>query len=246
MPGLLVINPNTSANVTAALSQQIAARVPPEWRVTTATASFGAAYIVSEASYAIAAHAVLDAWAHASQFDAVLVGCFGDPGLEGLRELSTVPVIGLAEASMTEAARHGRFAIVTGGARWPAILQRRAAAAGLEESLAGIQIIPESGAELLATPERTLTRLTEEAWAAHTRFGADAVLIGGAALAGMGDAIAGRLDFPVIDNVSAAARAVAQLPPACSVQAQMASYSGLSEVLTRRLENPAQKMESLS
>jgi len=53
-------------------------------------------------------------------------GLIGDPGLLALRESSPAPVSGLAEAAFMDAARHGRFAIVTGGARWAPMLQRLA------------------------------------------------------------------------------------------------------------------------
>ncbi|KAF7598844.1 MAG: Asp/Glu racemase [Candidatus Dactylopiibacterium carminicum] len=243
MPRLLVINPNTSAHVTEALSRNLAAQVPAGWQIQAVTARFGAAYIASEAAYAIAAHAVLDAWATAAgEFDAVLVGCFGDPGLDALREIAGVPVLGLAETAMQAAARHGRFAIVTGGERWPAILRRRVAATGLSGQLAGIRVLPESGAELLADPARAIERLTEESHLARDTWGVEAVIIGGAALAGMGDVIAARLSFCVIDNVSAAARALTALPPAQPALPQPATCSGLSTELICRLAGTAREL----
>ncbi|WP_010106824.1 aspartate/glutamate racemase family protein, partial [Verminephrobacter aporrectodeae] len=121
-------------------------------------ARFGAPYIACEASYAVAAHTALDAWAHAlaqprQQPDAVLIGCFGDPGLMALRESSPAPVTGLAEASFIEAARHGRYAIVTGGARWAPMLHRLAQALGQAQALAGIHTVAPTGAQLAADPE---------------------------------------------------------------------------------------------
>lgn len=244
MPRLLVINPNTSAHVTEALRRHVAAQAPAGWQVQAVTARFGAAYIATEAAYAIAAHAVLDAWADApGDYDAVLVGCFGDPGLDALRELAGVPVLGLAETAMQAAARWGSFAIVTGGERWPAILRRRVAAAGLAGRFAGVCVLPESGVELLADPPRALERLAEEAHLAREMWGVDAVIIGGAALAGMGDAIAARLPFPVIDNVTAAARALAALPSARPALHQPAACSGLSVRLAARLQSPANEVE---
>lgn len=95
---LLVLNPNTSAEVTAALQAQIGTELAPSGAsLHTATATLGARYIASEASYAIAGHAALDAWAAHAQGsglpDATLIGCFGDPGLFALRELSERPVV---------------------------------------------------------------------------------------------------------------------------------------------------------
>jgi len=49
---------------------------------------------------AIAAHGVLDAFASATadgtRFDAVVVACFGDPGIDALKELTSVPVLSFA------------------------------------------------------------------------------------------------------------------------------------------------------
>ena len=85
-----------------------------------ATGRFGARYIASRAASAVAAHAALDAYAeHGAGADAVLIGCFGDPGLDALREVAPVPVLGLADAAGAEAMRIApRFGVVTGGAAW--------------------------------------------------------------------------------------------------------------------------------
>jgi allantoin racemase len=39
-----------------------------------------------------------------SSFDALVIGCFGDPGIRALRELLTIPVVGPAEATIHTAA----------------------------------------------------------------------------------------------------------------------------------------------
>ncbi|WP_409375225.1 hypothetical protein [Verminephrobacter aporrectodeae] len=63
MRQLLVINPNTSARVSALLQQHVQAAAGPHVAVRTATARFGAPSVACEASYAV--HAALDAWTHA-------------------------------------------------------------------------------------------------------------------------------------------------------------------------------------
>ncbi|RYF68991.1 MAG: Asp/Glu racemase, partial [Comamonadaceae bacterium] len=134
---LLVINPNTSASVSALLHARLRAVCPAHVAFEVVTARLGAPYIASESSFAVAGHATLDAWAAAThgagagperEFDAVLIGCFGDPGLLALRECSAAPVTGLAEAAFRQAAARGPFAIVTGGAAWAPMLRRHAQA----------------------------------------------------------------------------------------------------------------------
>ena len=210
---LLVVNPNTTVAVTELLARRVGAAVGASAEVEAVTARFGAEYIASEASYVVAAHAALEACrnhcdAHGRP-DAIIVGCFGDPGVFALRETFALPVIGLAEAAMREAAGHGRFAIVTGGAAWGPMLIRLARALELGDRLAGVGIVAATGAELAADPERALVTLAEACLGAMQ--GVEAVVLGGAALAGMAEAIASaatpRLAVPLIDSVDAAARA---------------------------------------
>ena len=130
MACLLVINPNTSASVSELLQRHLQARTGDALQVQAVTARFGAPYIACEASYAVAQHATLDAWAaaraHGGLPDAVLIGCFGDPGLFALRAGAGVPVSGLAEAAFLSAAKNGWFAIVTGVEPWRPMLERMA------------------------------------------------------------------------------------------------------------------------
>jgi len=211
MRHLLVINPNTSDHITALLRTHILGASAPDVAVHTCTARFGGKYIANEASYAVAGHAVLDAWADWSRQDgpapdAVLIGCFGDPGLLALRECSPVPVLGLAEAAFIEAAEYGRFAIVTGGAAWKPMLQRLAYSLGYADRLAGIHTVEASGAELAADPRGSLLLLAQACREVVQSSAAQAVILGGAGLAGMAAAIQHAVPVPVIDSVLAGVR----------------------------------------
>ena len=253
MPTALLINPNTAEWVTERLAGHLAAMLPadgtgPAIRLRAVTATFGASYIASEAAFAIAAHAALTAYADAAAqgpVDAVLIGCFGDPGLHALREIAPVPVLGLAEASIDEAGRCGRFAIVTGGRAWQPMLTRIVGQFGHAHRLAGITVIDRSGGELAADPagaRRLLTAACRDA----ALPGVDCVVLGGAAFAGYGDLIAPDVPVPVIDSVSAAARALrarfgtpaARGGTAAAAAVRLpdrADYIGIAPALARRI-----------
>lgn len=209
---LLLINPNTSGEVTERLLAHARSELPSGWTVHGVTARFGARYIACEASYAVAGHAALDAFAWAvaehggKPFDGVLIGCFGDPGLWALSECSPTPVVGLATASFELAARTGRFSVVTGGERWTPILRRLALESGHAGRLADIRTVSLSGAELAAQPARALNLLAQAGQASLASHPADAVVLGGAALAGMGQPLAERLGITVMDSVTAGVR----------------------------------------
>jgi allantoin racemase len=235
VPRLLLVNPNTSVAVTGQLVEHVRAALGPSVEIVAATARFGAAYIASETSYAIAAHAVLDSYAQFGRdCDAVLIGCFGDPGAFAMRELTPVPVIGLAEAAMREAARHGRFAIVTGGARWRVMLQRLAESLGLAEQLAAIHLVERTGAQLAADPVAARRVLADACRRAAADRGIKSVILGGAALAGMAEDFAATLDLPLIDSVTAGATAIGAAltaRPAADRAGDGLPYRGLSAEL---------------
>jgi Asp/Glu/hydantoin racemase len=213
VPRLLLINPNTSQVVTEKLAHHVRAALGETMTVEAVTATIGAAYIDSEASYAMATHATLEAYTDApgAPPDAVLVGCFGDPGVFAVREVSRGPVIGLAEAAFIEGAAQGRFAIVTGGTRWEPILARFALSTGHTASLAGIRTVAPSGAQLAADPKGARRLLAQACIEAARETGADCVILGGAGLAGMAADIAAQVPVPVIDSVLAGARQIAAL-----------------------------------
>jgi Asp/Glu/hydantoin racemase len=212
VPRILILNSNTTPSVTDLVARHAREVMGAGFDCVPATARFGARYISNEAAYAIAGHSALDAYAEAGPgFDAVLLACFGDPGLFALKELSPAPVVGLAEAGMLEAARHGRFSIVTGGVLWKVMLERLAMALGMHGRIASIRPIAWTGNMIAADPDGAIAFLAEETRAAAKEDGAEAVIMGGAALAGLAARIAPQVAIPVIDSVHAGARVAAAL-----------------------------------
>ena len=241
---ILLINPNTSPEVTEAVARVAQSVAPPGTTFVPVTGRFGARYIASRASAAIAAHAALDALAeHGEGSDAVYLACFGDPGLAALKELSPVPVVGMAEASCLIACTLGqRFAIVTGGERWGPMLREFVAGQGLSDRFAGVRTIAPTGAAIARDPDSALGSLAEQCKACAAD-GADVVVLGGAALAGLAARIAPSVPIPVLCSVAAGAQAVvaaAHLRPRKPGQGSFAPTPaaetiGLSAALTRRL-----------
>ena len=243
---LLLINPNTTDSITTLMKERARRLVGPGVEVRAATGRFGARYIASRAAAAIAAYAALEAFAeHAEGCDGVLLACFGDPGLLALKEISAVPVVGMAEASCHLACLFGRqFSIVTGGERWGPMLHELVASLGLSSRLASIRTVAPTGAEIAADPERALAILAESCRACALEDGAEAVILGGAGLAGLAERIAPQVQVPVICSLEAGLRAAvaaaglhAAKPTSGSLAATPTVASvGLSPALARMLE----------
>ncbi|MDP2355702.1 MAG: aspartate/glutamate racemase family protein [Beijerinckiaceae bacterium] len=209
MPRLLVINPNTTQAITDKVADAIRALAPADVEIKTRTGAFGPRYIASRATFAIAGHAALDAFARdRSGAEAVLLACFGDPGLDALREVSTAPVIGLVEAAVAEASKdERRYSIVTGGLLWRDMLMETLKTRGLDPYLASVLTVAPTGGQIAADPEGALITLVQACARALADDGADAVILGGAGLVGLAAKIQARVGAPVICSVEAGAKA---------------------------------------
>ena len=243
-----MINPNTTAEVTALMERVLAPNLPAGVTLVPVTGCFGARYIASRTAAAIAGHAAIEAYAqHGRDCDAVYLACFGDPGLLALKELAHVPVIGMAEASCLAASRlTERFSIVTGGERWGPMLREFVTTLGMGDRLAAIETVAPTGAEIARAPDAAIALLARACQVTATRDRAGAVILGGAGLAGLAARIQPHLDIPVICSVEAGITAVLAAlrePPAKPATGDLAlpapiASTGLSESLAALLARP--------
>jgi len=112
-------------------------------------------------------------------FDAAILGCFGDPGLDGLREISDMLVVGPAGASIGLATTLGhRFSIVTVTASIVPALRRLAWEAGAIDALASVRYIETSVLAVNQDPAVALGRMIEQGRAAVEQDGADVLILG--------------------------------------------------------------------
>jgi len=73
-------------------------------------------------------------------FDAIIIGCFGDPGIDAARELVSIPVVAIGEASLIVASMLGvRFGVLTPLEKLAAGTLRHVRALGLESRLAHVE-----------------------------------------------------------------------------------------------------------
>ncbi|GAP37636.1 aspartate/glutamate racemase family protein [Piscinibacter sakaiensis] len=205
---ILVLNPNATPWMTQRVAEALARQLPAGTALEPLTTADGPPVIDTaerfEAGARAGAAALQARLGRAPAPRAVLLACFGDPGLEDLRRLAASrPVVGLAEAAMRAAARRaGRFAVLTCGPAWVPLLQQRARDFGLAEALAGVQALPVDGRTLAQDPGPWRGALQAAADAA-VRDGARALVLGGAAFAGLGTLV--QSTVPVIDAIEAAA-----------------------------------------
>ena len=134
-----------------------------------------------------------------------------------------------------EAAALGRFAIVTGGERWPPMLARLVHACGFEAQFAGTQTVQATGAQLAQDPEGAARVLLAACQQAQARWSVDAIIVGGAGLAGMAQRLQPDCETPLIDSVEAGARralGLAQTAPTSQDAGFEVAWRGLGVAMT--------------
>jgi allantoin racemase len=139
--------------------------------------------------------------------DAYVVACFGDPGLDALRELTEKPVVGIAEAAMKLATFvAGKFAIVTTMPRFRMQLEELVQRVGVGHRLASIRTPNLRVHDFMQDFERCKKILIEEAKDTIEKDYAEAIILGCAGMAGFAGVVQQEVRVPVFDAVASAVK----------------------------------------
>ena len=209
MKSFLLINPNTNQRTTWEMVRIAQSAVPDGVRVEGATVLRGSSLIFDDEKLAVAARAVVELARTIELADhaGVIISAFGDPGIEELSTVSPVPVTGIAEAGILEAASDGRrFSIVTTTPDLVAAINRRVARYGFDGTFTGVRLTEGEVVSLMDEPERLAEGLARACEAAIAEDGAEAIIIGGGPLASQAVALKPLFAVPIIEPVPAAIR----------------------------------------
>ena len=204
-----VINPNTSASMTAKIGAAAATAASPGTLVETVQPSFGAPSIEGHHDDVWGAAGVTEQVraGEAAGADAYVIACFGDPGLHAARELARGPVIGIAEAAFHAASLLATgFSVVTTLTRTCVIAEHLLLQYGFERRCKGVHGTDIAVLDLDNPASGAFDRILGCAQAAldHDRSGA--IVLGCAGMADLCEALQQRLGVPVIDGVAVAVR----------------------------------------
>jgi allantoin racemase len=205
---ILVVNSNTTASVTdriKAAAQAVASRGTD---IAAVTAPFGLPLIVTRADWLVAGPATLAALsARRGTYDAAVIACFGDPGLDAAKELFDVPVLGISEAAFHAASMLGRrFGVVSFTAALRPMFEECLAHHGLAARCAGFRMGPAFSGDPGRVAEERLDLLAGLCAESVEKDGAEAVILAGGPLAGIAPLLQPRVPVPLVDGTQAAVR----------------------------------------
>ena len=205
---ILLYNPNTSKNITNKLYETAKLVISKETTLIPKTAEKGFPYISTKVEAQITGTLVLEKIAELhSQYDAIIIAAFGDPGLIPAKTLFNLPIIGLGEAAMLSACLFGKkFSIISFTNAMAAWYEESVELLGLQSRYAGFRAI--DGVNLTIDKIQTLQKksLIESAKNAINIDGGDVVIFAGAPLSGFKIIVQKDISVPVIDCAEAAVK----------------------------------------
>ena len=141
-------------------------------------------------------------------FDAMIIGCFSDPGIDALRELLRMPVVGPGAASLHLAAQLGtRISVLTPAGRGLGRVAARMRGLGLGELLVSVRGIGLSVMELARQEPGALDQAAKAAALALEQDQADVLVLGCMSMAflpGICETLSERVGVPIVNPVVAA------------------------------------------
>jgi allantoin racemase len=146
-------------------------------------------------------------------FDAIMIGCAGDPGLAAARELMDVPVIGPAEAAYHIACMVAdRFSVISprqaGATESADDILAKTRAMGLGSRLASVEFVEMPITEMWSDDSTTVIKQASDAIHKAKEHGAGAVVLGCMSMAFRTATTNWDVGIPVINPLSAAIKMV--------------------------------------
>jgi allantoin racemase len=137
--------------------------------------------------------------------DAIVINCFADPAVNGARELTDIPVVGPAEASMMIALMLGhKFGVISTFRNTGPWVELQTRNMGIEQRLAGAVGIDIPVLELGSDLKKTARYLVDAARDLIESKGAEVIILGCTGMAPVARIVKEELEVPVIEPMATA------------------------------------------
>lgn len=202
---ICVVNPNTTASMTAKIGAAAKAAASPGVEVSAVNPEFGPPSIEGFYDEAFAVPGLLGEIAKAPDADAFVVACFDDTGLDAARCGTGAPVVGIGEAAFHVASLVSeKFSVVTTLRRSIAPIEHNLVRYGLATRCVRVRAanvpvlaLEEPGSDARRAIEAEIARALAE-------DGAEAIVLGCAGMTDLARDLEGKAGVPVLDGVACA------------------------------------------
>tara|TARA_R110002072_G_scaffold1655_4_gene13962 strand:- start:712 stop:1395 length:684 start_codon:yes stop_codon:yes gene_type:complete len=201
---ILVVNPNTTASMTKKIAAAARSVARPDTDIVAANSQNGPASIQGFLDVATCVPGLLEEVARHPDVDAIVIACFDDTGLDAVRSLVSVPVLGIGEAAYHAASMIAtKFSVITTLSRSVPGLENNLLRYGLAQKCARVRATDIPVLKLEEGDPATLFKIRSEIREAIDQDHAEAIVLGCAGMADLMAQLSEEFGLPVIDGVAA-------------------------------------------
>ena len=201
---ILVINPNTTASMTVKIAATARAVARPDTEIVAANSQNGPASIQGYLDVATCVPGLLEEVAQHPDVDAIVIACFDDTGLDAVRSLVSVPVLGIGEAAYHAASMIAtKFSVITTLSRSVPGLESNLMRYGLAQKCVRVRATDIPVLKLEEGDPAILFKIRSEIREAIAQDHAEAIVLGCAGMADLMAQLSEEFGLPVIDGVAA-------------------------------------------
>ncbi len=212
---ILVINPNTTVGMTEKIETAANRAAASGTQITAVTSASGPVSIEGYYDEALSVPGLLKVIRDRADFDAVVIACFDDTGLDAARCVTDKPVIGIGEAAYSMAGMlANKFSVVTTLARSVPALEHNLMKYGLDRRCARVRSSEVAVLDLEDDSSGAYEKIAAEIARAIADDKAEAIVLGCAGMTDLANKLSQQFDRPVLDGVACAvslAEAMARL-----------------------------------
>jgi len=202
---ILVVNPNTTRHMTETIGAAARRVASPGTEIIAVNPEEGPAAIEGFFDEAMCVPGLLDIIRRTAGYDAVVIACFDDTGLDAARCLTDRPVIGIGEAAYHMASMlSNKFSVVTTLARSVPALEHNLARYGLAARCARVRASDVPVLDLERPGSDARGRISAEVGRAIAEDRAEAIVLGCAGMTEFAASLSSEHGLPVIDGVVSA------------------------------------------
>lgn len=201
---ILVVNPNTTISMTDKIATAARAVARPDTEIVAASSQDGPASIQGFLDVANCVSGLLKEVALHKDVDAIVIACFDDTGLDAVRTMVSVPVLGIGEAAYHAASMiANKFSVITTLSRSVPGLETNLMRYGLAQKCGRVRATEIPVLKLEEGDPATLDKIRSEIRVAIEQDNAEAIVLGCAGMADLMAELSEEFGLPVIDGVSA-------------------------------------------
>ena len=190
--------------MTDKIAQAARAVARPDTEIVAASSQDGPASIQGFLDVATCVPGLLNEVVQHKEVDAIVIACFDDTGLDAVRSLVSVPVLGIGEAAYHAAGMiANKFSVITTLSRSVPGLENNLMRYGLAQKCACVRATEIPVLKLEEGDPATLDKIRSEIRASINEDKAEAIVLGCAGMADLMAQLSEEFGLPVIEGVSA-------------------------------------------